>query len=83
MLVGGAEKLSAEHLARLACPYVRQSTAAQVRNNTESRELQYELKERAIGLGWPEERVSADFRVRVEQRSGARGADRRALESSC
>jgi len=57
MLVGGAEKISAEHLARLACPYVRQSTAAQVRNNTESRELQYELKERAIGLGWPAERV--------------------------
>ena len=57
MLVGGAEKISAEHLARLACPYVRQSTPAQVRNNTESRELQYELKERAIGLGWPAERV--------------------------
>ena len=57
MLVGGAEKISAEHLARLACPYLRQSTAAQVRNNTESRELQYELKERAIGLGWPAERV--------------------------
>jgi DNA invertase Pin-like site-specific DNA recombinase len=57
MLVGGAEQLSAEHLARLACTYVRQSTPAQVRNNTESRELQYELKQRAVALGWPEERV--------------------------
>jgi hypothetical protein len=40
MLMGGAEKISAEHLARLACPYVRQSSPSQVRNNTESRELQ-------------------------------------------
>jgi DNA invertase Pin-like site-specific DNA recombinase len=57
MLVGGAEKISSEHLARLACPYVRQSSPTQVRNTTESRELQYELKERAVALGWPEERV--------------------------
>ena len=57
MLIGGAERISSEHLARLACPYVRQSSPSQVRNNTESRELQYELKERAVGLGWPEERV--------------------------
>jgi DNA invertase Pin-like site-specific DNA recombinase len=57
IVIGGAEKLTSEHLARLACPYVRQSTPHQVRNNTESRELQYELKERAIALGWPAERV--------------------------
>jgi excisionase family DNA binding protein len=55
--MGGAEKISSEHLARIACTYVRQSTPAQVRNNTESRELQYELKERAVALGWPPERV--------------------------
>ncbi len=55
--MGGVEKISSEHLARIACTYVRQSTPAQVRNNTESRELQYELKERAVGLGWPAERV--------------------------
>ncbi len=55
--MGGVEKISSEHLARFAFTYVRQSTPAQVRNNTESRELQYELKERAVALGWPAERV--------------------------
>ena len=70
MLIGGAEKISAEHLARLACPYVRQSSPSQVRNNTESRELQYELKERAVGLGWPEQRVrviDADLGVSADR----------------
>ncbi|MGA2928614.1 MAG: recombinase family protein [Solirubrobacteraceae bacterium] len=55
--MGGLEKISSEHLARIAVTYVRQSTSAQVRNNVESRELQYELKERAVALGWPAERV--------------------------
>lgn len=55
--MGGVEKISSEHLARIAVTYVRQSTPAQVRNNIESRELQYELKERAVRLGWPVERV--------------------------
>ncbi len=55
--MGGVEKISAEHLARFACTYVRQSTLAQVQTNTESRERQYELKERAVALGWPAERV--------------------------
>ncbi|MGZ4172535.1 MAG: recombinase family protein, partial [Solirubrobacteraceae bacterium] len=55
--MGGAEKISSEHLARIARTYVRQSTPAQVRNNIESRERQYELVERAVALGWPAERV--------------------------
>jgi DNA invertase Pin-like site-specific DNA recombinase len=55
--MGGVEKISSEHLARVACTYVRQSTPAQVRNNAESRERQYELVERAVQLGWPAERV--------------------------
>ena len=55
--MGGAEKISSEHLARVACTYVRQSTPAQVRNNVESRERQYELTRRAVGLGWPAGRV--------------------------
>jgi len=55
--MGGVEKISSEHLARIACAYVRQSSPAQVRHNTESRELQYELVERAVALGWPAERV--------------------------
>jgi len=55
--MGGVEKISSEHLARIACTYVRQSSPTQVRNNTESRELQYELVERAVRLGWTAERV--------------------------
>jgi DNA invertase Pin-like site-specific DNA recombinase len=41
----------------LAVVYIRQSTQHQVANNRESRELQYQLRCRAIGLGWPDERV--------------------------
>jgi DNA invertase Pin-like site-specific DNA recombinase len=55
--MGGAEKISSDHLARIACTYVRQSTLAQVRDNTESRERQYELVERAVELGWSAEQV--------------------------
>ncbi|MCA1681483.1 MAG: recombinase family protein, partial [Actinobacteria bacterium] len=55
--MGGLEKISSDHLARIACTYVRQSTPAQVRNNSESRERQYELSERAVKLGWPAEQV--------------------------
>jgi DNA invertase Pin-like site-specific DNA recombinase len=41
-----------QHLERKAYVYVRQSTLAQVRSNTESLERQYELAERAVALGW-------------------------------
>lgn len=44
-MIGGAEKITADHLARLACTYIRQSSPAQVHNNTESLELQYELSD--------------------------------------
>ena len=45
-------KIESQHLARKAYVYVRQSTIAQVERNTESRERQYELVDRAVGLGW-------------------------------
>jgi DNA invertase Pin-like site-specific DNA recombinase len=45
-------KIEARHLRRAAYVYVRQSTMAQVERNTESRERQYELAERAVALGW-------------------------------
>lgn len=38
---------------RLACVYVRQSTPGQVQHHRESTERQYQLRERAIALGWP------------------------------
>jgi DNA invertase Pin-like site-specific DNA recombinase len=45
-------KVERQHLRRKAYVYVRQSTMAQVERNSESRERQYELVERALALGW-------------------------------
>jgi DNA invertase Pin-like site-specific DNA recombinase len=46
------QKIEAEHLSRNAFLYVRQSTLRQVRENTESTERQYGLRDRALALGW-------------------------------
>lgn len=51
------ERLTTAHRAKLAYIYVRQSSVNQVRQHQESTELQYRLVDRAIGLGWPHERV--------------------------
>ncbi len=48
----GHTKITASHLGRRALIYVRQSTLAQVRNNTESTARQYGLSELAARLGW-------------------------------
>jgi DNA invertase Pin-like site-specific DNA recombinase len=45
-------KITAEHLARRACVYIRQSTADQLAHNHESRRRQYGLVDRAKQLGW-------------------------------
>ncbi len=52
-----ATKVSPNQLDRDAYLYVRQSTLRQVLENTESTQRQYALRERAIALGWPIERV--------------------------
>ncbi len=67
-------KITARHLARQAMLYVRQSTLHQVLENTESTARHYALRERAIALGWPPERI-----VVIDQdlgQSGASAADR-------
>lgn len=51
------DKVTAGHLRRLAYLYVRQSTLRQVFENTESTKRQYALRERAVALGWPLDRV--------------------------
>lgn len=51
-------KVTSEHLKRTAYLYVRQSTLRQVFENTESSHRQYALRQRAIALGWPEERIA-------------------------
>ena len=50
-------KVSASHLKRTSYLYVRQSTVRQVFENTESTKRQYALKQKAIALGWPQERI--------------------------
>jgi len=51
------QKVTASHLRRDAYLYVRQSTVRQVLENVESTKRQYALRERAVALGWPNERV--------------------------
>src|ERR1022692_1385799 len=45
-------KITAEHLQRNACVYVRQSTPDQLVHNLESQRRQYVLADRARQLGW-------------------------------
>jgi len=51
------EKVTSEHLARNAYLYLRQSTMKQVLENQESTRRQYALKEKAIELGWDDNRI--------------------------
>jgi len=52
-----SEKIQPHHRDRLAIVYVRQSTLQQVLEHPESTRLQYGLAQRAVGLGWSQERV--------------------------
>ena len=68
------EKVTASHRSRDAYVYVRQSTPPQMIHHTESLARQYELRERAVMLGWPAHQVvviDADL-----GRSGAQTAGR-------
>jgi DNA invertase Pin-like site-specific DNA recombinase len=51
------QKVNAGHLKRNAYLYVRQSTLRQVFENTESTKRQYGLRQHAVALGWPVERI--------------------------
>jgi DNA invertase Pin-like site-specific DNA recombinase len=51
------EKVNAGHLKRNAYLYIRQSTLRQVFENTESTIRQYDLRQRAVALGWPVEQI--------------------------
>jgi DNA invertase Pin-like site-specific DNA recombinase len=71
-------KVTAGHLARDAYLYVRQSSLHQVAHNTESSRRQYDLRGRAIALGWPAEQVIV---IDVDQgHSGASAADREGFQ---
>lgn len=57
MTVETTSKVTAAHLGRDAYVYVRQSTLTQLREHTESLIRQYELRERAVALGWDAHQV--------------------------
>jgi DNA invertase Pin-like site-specific DNA recombinase len=56
-MVSPQQKVTSQHLERLAIVYPRQSTPRQVRQNIYSTELQYGLSEQAARLGWDPERI--------------------------
>ena len=69
-----SQKVTADHLRRDAFLYVRQSSLRQVLENTESTKRQYALRDRAVSMGWPIERVHViDIDLGV---SGASAQDR-------
>src|SRR3974390_435345 len=47
-----ADKIGAQHRARKAVLYIRQSSAHQVHYNRESQVLQYAMRDRLVQLGW-------------------------------
>jgi DNA invertase Pin-like site-specific DNA recombinase len=58
--------------------YVRQSTIRQVIENTESTKRQYALRQRAVALGWPKERIIV---IDEDQgHSGASSGDRQGFQ---
>ena len=72
------QKVTASHLRRDAYLYVRQSTVRQVLENVESTKRQYALRERAVVLGWPNERVIViDVDLGL---SGASATDRKGFQ---
>src|SRR5881394_1108641 len=71
-------KVNAGHLKRNAYLYVRQSTLRQVFENTESTKRQYGLRQHAVALGWPLDRI-----IVIDSdlgQSGASAADREGFQ---
>jgi DNA invertase Pin-like site-specific DNA recombinase len=68
-------KIGPVHLGRDAYVYVRQSTLTQVREHTEGLARQYELRERAIALGWDAHQVRV-----IDADLGRSGAEMTARE---
>lgn len=66
------DRISTAHRAKLAYVYIRQSSVGQIRHHQESTALQYRLVDRALGLGWPRERVQV-----IDDDLGKSGAEAR------
>ena len=73
-----ASKVTAAHLSRTAFLYVRQSSLKQVLRNTESAIRQYDLRGKAISLGWAADQITV---IDIDQgHSGASAADREGFQ---
>jgi DNA invertase Pin-like site-specific DNA recombinase len=73
-----ASKVTAAHLSRTAYLYVRQSSLKQVLHNTESAIRQYDLRGKAISLGWAADQITV---TGIDQgHSGASAADREGFQ---
>ena len=73
-----AAKVTAAHLSRTALLYVRQSSLKQVIRNTESAIRQYDLRGKAISLGWAADQITV---TDIDQgHSGASAADREGFQ---
>ena len=71
-------KVTAAHLSRTALLYIRQSTLKQVIHNTESAIRQYDLRGKAIALGWAADQITV---IDIDQgHSGASAADREGFQ---
>ena len=73
-----ASKVTAAHLSRTALLHVRQSSLKQVLHNTESAIRQYDLRGKAVSLGWAADQVTV---TGIDQgHSGASAADREGFQ---
>ena len=73
-----SSKVTAAHLSRTALLYVRQSSLKQVLHNTESAIRQYDLRGKAIALGWAAGQITV---IDIDQgQSGASAADREGFQ---
>ena len=73
-----ASKVTAAHLSRQAVLYVRQSSLKQVIHNTESAIRQYDLRGKAIALGWAADQITV---IDIDQgHSGASAAGREGFQ---
>ena len=73
-----SSKVTAAHLSRQALLYVRQSSLKQVLHNTESAIRQYDLRGKAVALGWASDQITV---TGIDQgQSGASAADREGFQ---
>lgn len=76
-----SEKIQPHHLQRKAVLYIRQSSVHQVIHNSESRSLQYAMRERLAVLGWSDiEIIDDDLGISAAGKATRAGFERMVAE---